>query len=70
MANAYYTPPVAVNEPVQSYAPGSPEKEELLEVYRKMKSKAIDAPMYIGSEEVRTGNKVEMHPPHDHQYSL
>jgi len=70
MANAYFTPPVAVNEPVLGYAPGSPEKEELQAVYAEMKGKTIDAPMYIGDKLVTTDNKVSMHPPHDHQHLL
>ena len=70
MANAYFTPPVAVNEPVLGYAPGSAEKEELQAVYAKMKGSTIDAPMYIGDKLVTTDNKVSMHPPHDHQHLL
>ncbi len=70
MSNAYFIPPVASNEPVLSYAPGSPEREELIKAYDELKSKKIDAPMYIGSEEVRTGDTVSMHPPHDHQFEL
>lgn len=70
MANAYFTPPVAVNEPVLGYAPGSAEKEELQAVYAKMKGSTIDAPMFIGDKLVTTDNKVSMHPPHDHQHLL
>lgn len=65
MANAIFNPPKAVNEPVKSYAPGSAEKEELLKVYRELKAQEIDIPMYIGGEEVRTGNTVEIRPPHE-----
>jgi len=70
MANAYFTPPIAENEPVLGYAPGSAEKEELQAVFAEMKGKTIDAPMYIGGKEVTTDNKVSMHPPHDHQHLL
>ena len=58
----YY--PMPVNEPVLNYAPGSKEKLELKKVLKKLKTEKVDIPMYIGSEEVRTGNKKAMHPPH------
>jgi 1-pyrroline-5-carboxylate dehydrogenase len=70
MANAFFTPPIAENEPVLSYSPGSPEKAELQAVYAELKESTIDAPMYIGDKEVTTDNKVSMHPPHDHQHLL
>lgn len=70
MSNAYFTPPIAVNEPVTPFEPGSKESESLLKTYKEMRSQKIDAPMYIGSEEVRTGKTIEMNPPHDHQHVL
>ena len=59
----YY--PIPVNEPVLSYAPGSKEKLALKEVLKELKSSKVDVPMYIGSEEVRTGKKKEIRPPHE-----
>jgi 1-pyrroline-5-carboxylate dehydrogenase len=70
MSNAYFQVPMAENEPVQGYAPGSQEKKELLAAIAELKSKKIDAPMVIGGKEIRTGNTVSMHPPHDHAYNL
>ncbi|MGB0423998.1 MAG: L-glutamate gamma-semialdehyde dehydrogenase, partial [Flavobacteriales bacterium] len=71
MPKAVYQVPLAINEPVQSYAPGSEEREELLATYNSMYSQSpIDVPMYIGNEEVRTSNKKEMNPPHDHKHVL
>lgn len=64
----YY--PLPVNEPVLNYAPGSTEKKRLKEVLAELKSKKADVPMYIGSEEVRTGKKQEIRPPHEHQHLL
>ncbi len=64
MANAQFTVPIAFNEPVKSYAPGSPEREELLKTYKELIAQDIDVPMYIGGKEVRTENKVEIRPPH------
>lgn len=71
MSNSISTVPVAVNEPVKSYAPGSPERESLLSTYKKMYDQdPIDVPMYIGSEKVFTGNKKPLTPPHEHQKVL
>ena len=70
MSNAFYNVPVPVNEPVKSYAPGSPERAELKKTLAEYRNKKVDIPMYIGGEEVRTGNKIEINPPHDHQHVL
>jgi len=70
MANAFFTPPLAENEPILDYAPGSSEKKELLAAVKELKSKQIDAPMIIGGKEVRTGNTVSMHPPYEHAHNL
>ncbi|OIQ40969.1 MAG: 1-pyrroline-5-carboxylate dehydrogenase [Bacteroidetes bacterium MedPE-SWsnd-G1] len=70
MANAFFNVPKAVNEPVKSYAPGTPERENVLNTYKKMYNETIDVPMYIGSEEVRTGDTATMSPPHDHKHIL
>ena len=64
----YY--PLPANEPVLNYAPGSPEKKRLKEVLKELKSTKVDVPMYIGSEEVRTGKTVSLHPPHEHKHLL
>ena len=66
----YFNYPLPVNEPVLNYAPGSNEKKKLKDALAELKSNTIDVPMYIGSEEVRTGKKVSMHPPHEHQHVL
>lgn len=71
MSNAIYKVPVAVNEPVRNYAPGSAEREELINKYNEMyNQEPIDVPMYIGNEEIRTENKRKLTPPHDHQKVL
>lgn len=58
------------NERGLSYAPGSPEKKQLKEALKKLKSEQVDIPLYIGSEEIRTGNKVAIHPPHELKHTL
>ena len=64
----YY--PLPANEPVLNYAPGSAEKLALKAVLKELKTSKIDVPMYIGGEEVRTGNTVEMRPPHERKHVL
>ncbi|MBT4780417.1 MAG: L-glutamate gamma-semialdehyde dehydrogenase [Polaribacter sp.] len=68
MARGFFNVPKAVNEPVKEYAPGSPEREEVLATYKEMFHSNIDVPMHINGEEVRTGNTKNITPPHDHQH--
>ena len=68
MARGFFNVPKAVNEPVKGYAPGSPEREELLATYKSMFNSNIDVPMHINGEEVRTGNTRNITPPHDHKH--
>jgi 1-pyrroline-5-carboxylate dehydrogenase len=68
MPKAFFHVPKAVNEPVKSYAPDSPEKAAVLAAYKKMWNEKIDVPLYIGSEEIRTGNTKNITLPHDHRH--
>lgn len=68
MPKGFFNVPKAVNEPVKSYAPNSPEKAAVLAAYKKMWNETIDVPMYIGSEQIKTGNTRTMSAPHDHQH--
>ena len=71
MSNAIFRVPIAVNEPIKGYAPGSAERKSLLNKYQEMYNQtAIDVPMYIGGKEIRTTNKKPMTSPHDHQKVL
>jgi len=70
MATGFYNVPKAVNEPVKSYAPNSPERNELLATYKKMYAENVDIPFYINGKEIRTGNTVSIHPPHDHKHTV
>lgn len=70
MASGFYKVPKAVNEPINSYAPGTPERKALLDTYKKMYSEKVDIPFYIGGKEFRTGNTIDIHPPHDHQHCV
>ena len=68
MARGFFNVPKAVNEPVKGYAPGSPERAELLATYKTMFNSNTDVPMHINGEEVRTGNTKNITPPHDHKH--
>ena len=66
----YFSYPMPANEPVLNYAPGSPEKKRLKEALAELKNTEADIPMYIGSQEVRTGKKVALRPPHETAHTL
>ncbi|NRA93772.1 MAG: L-glutamate gamma-semialdehyde dehydrogenase [Psychroserpens sp.] len=68
MGKGFFNVPIAVNEPVKSYAPGSPEREEVLEAYHEMWNSKIDVPLYINGKDISTGNTRTMSAPHDHQH--
>lgn len=70
MLKGFFNVPTPHNEPVKSYAPGSAERKELQAKLKELRAQEIDVPMYIGSEEVRTGKKKPLSPPHDHQHVL
>lgn len=67
MSHGTFNVPYPLNEPVLSYAPGSPEREALQAAYRELYNQApIEVPMYIGSERLTTADKRTMTPPHEH----
>lgn len=67
MSNAIFHVPVAKNEPVKPYVPGSAEHTSLLaEYHRQYSREAIEIPMYIGGKAVHTTEKRPMSPPHEH----
>jgi len=68
MGKGFFHVPKAVNEPVKSYAPGTPEREEVLLTYKDLWNANTEIPLYIGSEEVKTGDTKTINPPHDHKH--
>lgn len=70
MLKGFFNVPAPQNEPVLNYGPGSAERATLKAALEEARSQKIDIPMYIGGKEVRTGNKKEIRPPHDHQHVL
>ncbi len=70
MHNAYFDFAAPGNEPVLSYAPGSPERAALKQQLAAFKAVELDIPMYIGGKEVRTGKTVDIRPPHEIKHKL
>src|SRR6185295_2832000 len=66
MSNAIFPLAVPANEPVRSYAPGSPEKKSLKKRLDELLSEEIEIPILIGGKEVRTGDTAKAVCPHDH----
>jgi 1-pyrroline-5-carboxylate dehydrogenase len=62
--------PPPVNEPVRSYAPGSPERSELKERLQSMAGERIEIPLVVGGRELRTGRTGQVVMPHDHRHVL
>ncbi|HEX6938501.1 MAG TPA: L-glutamate gamma-semialdehyde dehydrogenase [Longimicrobiales bacterium] len=60
-----YLPPVPTNEPVLSYAPGTPERKALKDALDRMSREVVEIPLIIGGEEVRTGRVEDVVMPHD-----
>jgi 1-pyrroline-5-carboxylate dehydrogenase len=70
MPKGIFKVPVAVNEPIKSYSPGSPERKELQAMLSDLRSRKVNIPMYIGDKEVESNVLVRLYPPHDHQHVL
>ncbi|MCG2430947.1 MULTISPECIES: L-glutamate gamma-semialdehyde dehydrogenase [Aequorivita] len=70
MGKGFFEVPIAVNEPVKDYAPGSQEREEVLKTYREMYKAEIEVPLFINGKEVKTKETATMSPPHDHKHVL
>ncbi|MEM9649675.1 MAG: L-glutamate gamma-semialdehyde dehydrogenase [Bacteroidota bacterium] len=68
MGKGFFQVPTAYNEPIKSYAPGTPEREQVLQQYDAYYNGNVEVPLYIGSEEIRTGNTQTMSPPHEHAH--
>lgn len=68
MPKGIYQVPFVGNEEVKSYAPGSAERKELLATYKKMYQETIEVPQYIGDQQIFSGNKLPINPPHEHKH--
>ncbi|WP_207533395.1 L-glutamate gamma-semialdehyde dehydrogenase [Desertivirga arenae] len=70
MTKAFFKVPSPKNEPVLNYAPGSVERVKIKEALERAYQMNVDLPMYIGAEEVRTGDRIAITPPHNHAQIL
>jgi len=62
--------PIPINEPVRTYAPGSPERRAIKARLASMASERADIPLIIGGEEIRTGTVKPAVMPHDYRHVL
>ena len=69
-APGIFKPPQPLNEPVKSYAPGSPEREELQARLREMERDRISIPMVIGGKDVESEETFEAVLPHRKSHVL
>ena len=69
-APGIFTPPRPVNEPIASYAPGTPERAELQARLRAMESERIRIPLVIGGKDVYTDETFESVMPHRSRHVL
>ncbi len=70
MATGFFKTDKVQNEPVLSYAPGTPEREEVLKTYNDYWNRQIEVPLYIDGKEIKTGKTKEITPPHDHKHVI
>jgi len=68
MGKGFFQVPTAINEPIKSFVPGSPERKEVLNQYKAYFNGNTDIPFYIGNQEIKTGNTKPISPPHDHKH--
>ena len=67
MSTGFFKVPKAKNEVVKSYIPGSKERDEIQKTYKEMLNSFTEVPMYINGKDVKSDDKKQISPPHDHQ---
>jgi 1-pyrroline-5-carboxylate dehydrogenase len=70
MSNGFFNVPIAKNEPINTYSPGSYERKELKEMLMSLRSNEVSIPMCIGGKDVFTDQKVRIFPPHEIMHTL
>jgi len=68
--NGHRRTPPPINEPIRSYAPGTPERAELKARLASMATERVDIPIVIDGREIRTGHTAQVVMPHAHQHVL
>lgn len=62
--------PAVVNEPIRSYAPGTPERASLKARLAGMAAERVEIPVIVNGKEYRTGDTADVTMPHDHGHVL
>ncbi len=62
--------PPPVNDPIRSYAPGSPERASIKARLKQMAGDKVVIPLFIGGKEIKTGSCGQAVMPHDHHHVL
>ncbi len=70
MSTGFFKVPVAENEEIVNYAPGTIERTRLKQTIQEALSTMVDIPMIIDGKEVRSGNKIPISPPHNHKHII
>jgi len=70
MSKGFFNIPDIKNEPIKSYAPGSPERTELKKMITDLRSVELEIPMVIGGKDVSTDRRVRICPPHEIKHTL
>ncbi len=69
-APGIFRTPKPHNEPIRSYAPGSPERASLQAKLKELGSQQTEMPLSIGGRDVTTGRTFEARMPHRHHHVL
>ena len=70
MQNSFPKSPLAINEPVRPYHPGSEDVKAVKQAYKALYNQNTEVPLTLNGEKIKTANTAEMRPPHDHQHLL
>ena len=70
MNNLVATIEMPRNEPIRSYAPGTPERTALKKRLQELKAQEIEIPVIIGGKAIYTGRTGEIRPPHELKHRL
>ncbi|MDQ6898846.1 MAG: L-glutamate gamma-semialdehyde dehydrogenase [Candidatus Dormibacteraeota bacterium] len=69
-APGIFQTPDPYNEPIRSYAPGSPERTSLQAKLKELSSRKTEMPLIIGGRDVNTGRTFEARMPHRRSHVL
>ncbi len=62
--------PAPINEPILTYAPGTPERAAIKAALKQMSGEVVDIPCIVGGKEIRTGKTHSVVSPHRHGHVL